>query len=163
MKPNINAEQIREVASAIREMLGEDFDDQTFLDTLDGETDAMDMLGHLIKARVEALEIEKAMKEVASIYTARARRHFDQAQHCSTGIGKILDAMGERKVMHPLATVSRTKPRLSLSIDDETSVPTQLCRLTPDKTAIEAALEAGEFVPGASLKTGLPGLTVRVK
>ena len=154
---------IRAVADMIRGMLGDDFDDQTFLDTLDGETDVMDMIGHLIRRRVEAQEVEKAMKEIASTYTTRARRHADQASACTKALGQILDAIGEQKVAHQLATVSRTKPRVSLSIYDETAIPSQLCKLSPDNAAIKASLEAGEPVPGAELKAGEPGLTVRVK
>ncbi len=163
MNIHANIEAIRDIASTIREMLGEDFDDQTFLDTLDGETDAMDMLGHLIKSRVEAQETEKAMKEIAATYAARAKRFNSQAAACVKGMGKLLDAIGEKRVTHKLGTVSRAKPRVSLDIEDPALIPSQLCKSVPDNTAIKAQLEAGESVPGASLKTGEPGLTVRVK
>lgn len=163
MNVHANIDAIKATAEMIREMLGEDFDDQTFLDTLDGETDVMDMIGHLIRSRVEAQEVEKAMKEIAAIYTTRARRYAAQAAACSKGLGKMIDAIGEKKVTHDLATVSRTKPRVSLSVTDPDQIPSQLCKLTPDNAAIKAQLEAGETVPGAELTTGEPGVTVRVK
>ena len=43
----INFEEIRRMSDNIRAMVGDD--DDTFLDTLDGETDAMDILGKLIQ------------------------------------------------------------------------------------------------------------------
>ena len=47
----IKFEEIREMADHIRLLTGDDQD--TFLDTLDGETDAMDILGKLIQERTE--------------------------------------------------------------------------------------------------------------
>ena len=44
----IKFEEIQRMSDQIREMTGDDQD--TFLDTLDGETDAMDILGKLIQA-----------------------------------------------------------------------------------------------------------------
>lgn len=162
---NIHADitAIKDIADTIRALLGEDYDDDTFLDTLDGETDAMDMLGHLICQRVEDQEMAKAMKEVAATYTARAKRFEARADACKTGIGKLLDAMDMAKVAHPLGTVSRTKARVSLTITDPDAIPSQLCKRVPDNAAVKAQLEAGETVPGAELTTGAPGLTVRVK
>ena len=47
----IDYEEIRRMADNIRAMVGDD--DDCFLDTLDGETDAMDILGKLIQERQE--------------------------------------------------------------------------------------------------------------
>lgn len=154
---------IQATAQMIRDMLGDDFDAVTFLDTLDGETDAMDFIGQLVKAKTEADAMEAAMKEVAATYTARAKRFGAQSDAARKGLAAILDAIGERKVMHPLATISRTAPRMSVRILDEREVPSQLCKLVPDTSAIKAQLEAGEPVPGATLEAGEAGLTVRVK
>lgn len=159
----IQAEVLRRVAADIRGLLGNDFDDQTFLDTLDGETDAMDMIGHLITAKVEADEMEEAMKRIAASYQARANRFAAQADASRTGLAQILDAIGQTKVKHILGAVFRTKARLSLAITDASAIPSQLCRHTPDAAAIKASIEAGEPVPGAEMRLGLPGLTVRVR
>lgn len=154
---------IAQVSADIREMLGDDDDVQTLLDTLDGETDAMDMVGALIKHRVEAHEIEVAMKAIAATYTERARRHAEKVNAINKGLGKLLDAMGLPKVAHPLGTVSRTKARQSMKIIDAAEIPTQLCKLVPDNAEIKAQLEAGEAVPGAALVWGDPSITVRIK
>jgi len=49
--------------------------------------------------------------------------------------------------------------------EDETAIPSQLCKttVTPDKSAIKAALEQGEIVPAASLSAPSQTLTVRVR
>jgi hypothetical protein len=165
MNIQANLNIIEQVSAILRDMLGDDFDAETFWDTLDGETDAMDVIGHLIRQRVEAKAHEIAAKEVAETYTARKQRMADKQKAINKALGQILDASGETKVTHTLGTVSRTKPRISAKVFDETVIPSQLTVTTvrPDLSAIKARLEAGEIVPGAELVAGEPGLTVRVK
>lgn len=158
-----NIQAVRDTAEMIRAMLGDDFDDQTFLDTLDGETDAMDMVGYLVRSRVEAQEIEKAMKAISATYTARARRHAAKVNAINAGLGELLDAIGQTKVQHDCGTVSRTKPRVSMVVLDADAIPSQLCKAVPDNAAIKAQLEAGETVPGAALVEGEASISVRVK
>lgn len=156
---------IQTVAAVLRDMLGDDYDEATFFDTLDGETDFMDIVGRLVRERVEADTFETAAKAAAETYTLRARRMAERRNAINKALGALLDAAGEQKVTHPLATVSRTKARVSAHITDEAEVPTQLCKIvrTPDKSAILAALEAGEIVPGAEIQTGERGVAVRVR
>ena len=159
----IDYEEIRRMSDNIRAMCGDDQD--TFLDTLDGETDAMDILGALIKERNEVLGNEAALKELAKQYKERADRMNAKADAIAQTMGHLLDAMGERKVQHPFATVSRTKPRARVVIEDEHQIPTQLMKVkkSPDLTAIKAQMDAGEYVPGAAITLGNEGVTVRSK
>ena len=165
MAERINTALIEQVSDSLREMLGDDFDAGTFWDTLDGETDAMDLIGHLVRQRVEAKAHEVAAKEAADTFNARKQRMSDKQKALSKALGLILDASGESKVAHPLATISRTRGRVSAKVIDEGSIPSQLTVTTtrPDLAAIKAQLDAGVSVPGAELVTGEPGLTVRVK
>lgn len=160
-----NIELIGRVSKVLKEMLGDDFDSETFWDTLDGETDAMDVIGHLIKERVAAKASEIAAKEASDAFNQRKQRMAHKQNAISKALGNILDAAGEKKVVHPLGTVSRTKPRISAKITDESAIPSQLTiTITkPDVSEIKKQMEAGETVPGAELVTGEPGLTVRIK
>ena len=159
----IKFEDIREMSDQIRLLTGDDQD--TFLDTLDGETDAMDILGKLIQERTEAAAYEVAMKDLAATYSTRAKRMNARQNAISVTIGQLLDAMGETKVKHPMATVSRTKARWSVRIDDELEVPSQLKYVTtkPDLAAIKRLMDEGETVPGCSINPGNPSITVRIK
>lgn len=156
-------EAIRAAAEQIRAILGDDDDQQAFLDTLDGETDAMGMIGRLIVARTEARAMAAAAKEVVDTFMARKRRMEAKEEACEAGLGAILDAIGESKVPHELGTVTRTRPRFSLDVTDPAEIPSQLCKLVPDNAAIKVQLEAGVDVPGATLKPGEPGVSIRVK
>ncbi len=159
----INFEQIKAMADEIRELTGDD--SQTFLDTLEGETDALEVLQKLILERQSTKAAEEASKQVAADFTARAQRMIQKQAKITETIGKLLDAMGESKVPTPLGTISRTKPRASVSIYEGADIPTQLCKttVTPDKAAIKKLLENGETVPGAELTYSQPSVTVRVK
>ena len=159
----INYEEIRRMSDSIREMCGDDED--TFLDTLDGETDAMDILGKLIQERTECSIYEASAKELAETYTARAKRLSAKQDALSITIGHLLDAMGQTKIQHPLATVSRTKPRKKVVVVDQHDIPSQLTTVTvkPDMTAIKKQMDAGELVPGCEYLMGSPSVTVRIK
>jgi hypothetical protein len=159
----IDYEEIRRMSDNIRAMVGDDED--CFLDTLDGETDAMDVLGKLIQERQEIQANEVAVKALAKTYQERAAKLNAKADAISQTIGHLLDAIGSKKVAHPLATVSRTKARQSVLVTNPEEIPTQLTKVkrSPDLAAIKEQLEAGEFVPGAEIKLGNPGVTVRVK
>ena len=159
----IDVANIRRWADEIRVMAAADT--ETFLDSLDGQTDALDILAQLVTERAFAAEAQAAAKAMAETFTARAKRMADKQASIARVMGEILDAMGEGKIALPIATVSRTKPRTGVEITDENEVPSQLMRVkrSPDLTAIKEHLLAGEAVPGAQLKTGEPGLTVRIK
>jgi len=159
----INYEEIRRMSDSIREMCGDD--DDTFLDTLDGETDAMDVLGKLIQQDQELKVQEKAVKELIDLYKKRASTLSARQDATRQVMLQLLQAMGQKKVPHALATVSVTKPRWSVEIVDEAQVPTQLKITTskPDIQAIKKILDDGEPVPGARPKVGNQSINVRLK
>lgn len=153
--------EIGQIAETIRAILGAD-DAQCLIDTLEGETDVMEWIGRLIEQRHEAKDNEDACKAAVSRYRSRAERWAKAQRAATVVLGDILDAIGERKVEHPLGTVSRTKGRASVDIFSPSDVPTQLRKPgEPDKTAIKKNLEAGEEVPGARLVVGQDGVSVR--
>ena len=159
----IKYEEIRRIADSIREICGDDED--TLLDTLDGETDAVDVLGKLIEERLEVLGYEAANKELAEQYKKRADKMASKADAINQQMKHLLNAIGVKKVNHALATVSITKPRWSVEVVDEAQVPTQLKVTTskPDLRAIKKILDDGEPVPGCRPKVGYEGVTVRTK
>lgn len=156
---------IEVVSAQLVEMLGEDFDAETFWDTLDGETDALDLMDHILVSMQEDEAMAVAIKAQVDELAARQRRIAARAAAKKKSLGAILDATGQKKAERPRGTVSRLAGRLSVQITDEAAVPTQLCKtvVTPDKAAIKAQIDAGEEVPGASLVRGEDTVSVRVK
>lgn len=156
---------IERIAADLRAMLGDDFDEVTFLDTLDGETDAADIADKLIAAMQEAEAMAEAVKAQEADLKARRARFEARGDAFRKQMLHLLDAAGMKKMERPAATISRRAGLPSVQITDESAVPSQLCKttITPDKAAIKAQLLAGETVPGAVIVTGDDGVTVRVK
>lgn len=163
MPDTLNVYLIECVSDELRELLGDDFDEDAFWDTLDGETDAVSVMDHILASMQEDEALAAAAKEQADAIAARAKRIAARAAAKKKTLGLILDAAGQKKVERPLATVSKVAGRMSVQITDEASVPSQLCKVvtTPDKTAIKKQLEAGETVPGCELVRGPDSVMVR--
>lgn len=156
---------IQRVSKMLCEALGDDFDAETFWDTLEGETNAVDLINHVLRQRSHDKALAEATRAEAADLSARAKRFADRDAAHKKALQMLLDATGQRKVETPLATVSRQKVRASVQITNEAFVPRQLCKttVTPDKNAIKKQLEAGETVPGAALVAGHETISIRVK
>jgi len=142
-------------------------DEDLFLDTLSGECDALEILDREIEAeQADRATVEAINARIAAL-KARADRIDMRAEAHRTAQKLVMQAIGQRKIERPLATLSLRAGSLSIKITDEASVPTQLCTVktitAPDKKAIRAQIEAGETVPGAELVRGEETLQVRVK
>jgi hypothetical protein len=164
MNARFDPRLIEAIAAELRDMLGDDFDEATFFDTLDGETNALDVADKLIAGMQDADALAAAAKAQADALTSRARRLSDRSAAFKGRMLTLLDAIGAKKLERPAATISRRSGSVSVEIVAPDDVPRQLCRVSyaPDKTAIKRLLEAGEDVPGARLERGADGVTVRV-
>lgn len=155
---------IAAVADMIRDMLGDDFDDATFWDTLDGETDAGEILDRLIwNAQSDQALVDALKDHEASLKARRARLEARVAAHKSAMLA-VMDAAGVKKAERACATLTKRAGSPSVVITDEDAVPSQLCQFkkVPDKKAIKAQIDAGETVPGAEIQIGADGITMRV-
>ncbi len=163
-RPDFNL--IERLAAELREMLGDDFDEVTFLDTLDGETDALDIADRILATMMDDDALATAAKAQAADLKRRADRMDARADAHKRVLLTLLDATGQKKLERPRATISRRAGSLSVRIVDESSIPSQLCTVktitAPDKAAIRAQIEAGELVPGAELVRGGDTVSVRV-
>ena len=158
---------IATVSNFIREILGSDPDEQAFIDTLEGETNAMDVADALLDKMQADLALVDAIKAREADLKARRDRIQARAEACKDTLGVLMDAMSVKKLERPLATISRRPGAVSVRIADEAAIPSQLCTVktstAPDKAAIRAQIEAGETVPGAELVRGADTVSVRVK
>ncbi|MBF9050664.1 hypothetical protein GTA62_14580 [Roseobacter sp. HKCCD9010] len=160
---HIDANTIASVAQMIRDMCGDDLDDMTLLDTLDGEIDTGDLLDALIADERAAEAMQKAIADQMKGMAERKERFARRQAASRSAMMRVMEAAGVRKAERPRATISLAVGRTKVDITDLETVPTQLCQMKkqPDRTAIKKALEAGETVPGAELVTGGDTLTVR--
>lgn len=161
----INLPQIRRMADLIATT--EDRDEEAgFLDTLEGETDAMEVADYLIREALKADAMAEASKALEKAQAARTKRFENRARATRRAMLDLMDATGLKKLERPAATISRRAGSLRVEIEDGADVPSQLCTVktttAPDKAAIKAQIEAGVEVPGCSLVRGDDSVTVRV-
>jgi hypothetical protein len=139
-------------------------DEQTLLDTLDGESDFDrqvlavlrsadhdDMLAAGIESRLDELQGRKA-------------RLAERVTQKRSAILAAMQMAGRKKVELPDATVSVRATPAKVIITDEALVPPgyfepQAPRLS--KTAVKAALDEGTEVPGAMMSNGGVTLSIR--
>jgi hypothetical protein len=74
-----------------------------------------------------------------------------------------LMAAGMQKLKTARYTISVAKPRMSVDVTSVGDLPAQYTTITvtAKKAEIKKALDAGESVPGATLKAGEPSLVIR--
>lgn len=138
-------------------------DEELRADTIEGETDAYRVLGKIVAIERDANSMVLAIGERAKELAERKERYARRKDAMRALLLRLLKAAGLNKVSLPEATVSVGKGRAGVEIVDESLLPDNVVKLKrePDKTAIKAALDAGEDVPGAVLREGQPSVTVR--
>lgn len=138
-------------------------DPETLADTLEGLTQAHDVIGWMGRRALEADAAAASVKALARTYQDRAARHERRGDSLRAMALKLMQATGIRKVERPEITVSRALAPVSVLIPDEAAVPDEYCRIEkrPNKTVIKALLEQGGWVNFATLSE--PRDTVRIK
>ena len=138
-------------------------DEELLLGTLDGETDALDVVRRLIRHSLEMT----AMANVAGVRVAalqgRADRFAARAEASRRAALEMLGALDLKRLDDPEFTATTRVGQPGVVVTDEAALPDAFVRTkrTPDKAAIGAALKAGQNVPGAMLKNSAPSLQVR--
>ena len=152
--------------SELSEQLEEYKDDlELFWDTLDGETDVMDIVGGVLEQIIKAQADEVAAKYQADIYKGIADKHKSRGDSLKKSLKSVLMLTGQTKIPHSLGTVSLRQGTESVVIHNEKEIPSQLCKVTvtPDKTEIKKQLKAGVQIDGAELVTGPQTISIRMK
>jgi hypothetical protein len=140
-------------------------DEQTFWDTLDGETDVMGLVGKLIQQSVETDAQIAMIDGLVETYRQRKSSLQGRKEAYKRALMTVLRSTNQAKVPHALGTVSLRKGTESVLVTNIEEVPTQLCKITkaPDKTAIKAQLKAGETIDGVELVTSPETVSIRIK
>ena len=141
-------------------------DEDAYLDTLDGETDVLDILDAEIAGLRDDEALAEAIKTQETELRARRSRIEMRAKAHKRNLRLLLSHAGLKKAERPVATVSLRPGSMSVRIVNETDIPTQLMReritRSPDMIAIKAQIEAGVDVPGAEMTRGEDTISVRV-
>lgn len=153
-------------AVELRRMLQEQDDPQLLLDTIEGETDLGEACAIVYEETLEdEILISGLTAKIDELQTRKGRmeRSIDQRRAI---ILMAMEKAGLGTLKTPLGTMSVRQIPPKAIVTDEAMIPARFWKPSDpklDKTALKAALDAKEAVPGATLSNGGIGLTVRVK
>lgn len=156
--------EIAQLAKAIREMVGDD--DQAFVDTLEGETSALEAARYAVRWLAETQAQSVACASLAAIYTARRSVFDDRQSRTRAALALFMQEIGEKTLILPEATLSiRAGQPEVLGEPDVNTLPADLVisKRQPDRSAIRTALLNGREIEGLSLSNAMPSLQVRQK
>lgn len=138
---------------------------QLLCDTLEGETEFLPVMERVTEEYLDSVSMKAAVSDRMSALAERRDRFDRKADALKAMAMSLMEAAGQPKVQLPVATLSITKGRTSVVVDDVDALPQGYfaTERKPLKTAIKEAIEHGEIIPGARLETGDDGLTVRTK
>jgi hypothetical protein len=159
-------ERAMSAAQQLLASLGADAEDAELLtNTLDGETDALELCRKIIRVALDAESMAEAAKARVDDLITRADRFAARAHSARETVKSMLEALNLPKLTDPEFTVSlRTGPSRPLVTDPEL-LEEEFVRIkkSPDLTAIGRAQEAGRQVRGATRSNGSLILTVRTR
>ena len=165
MNPQLVSRLIREI-SDLTVVYPELAEDETLRsDTLEGATDIQPILSQLVTEREAAYAMADGVKVPVEDLRQRKARLERRGDAYSEAIERVMNAAGLPKVELPNATISLTKATPNPTVADESAVPDRFFRTRReiDKNAINAAVKAGEEIPGVVVPNAATRLTVRVK
>lgn len=166
---------------ALYEMTGEMRQLQELMESVDDEGENAEVA---LRDTMEAMQLDFNDKAVAIVKLSQAlegdttaidaeiKRLQERKRTINNRRGNLRDYLrhnmetaGIKKVECPLFSITLTKGRDQVKVDDEAALPDDFMNvkteIKPDKTAIAKALKAGQEVPGAHLAQGQSGLRVK--
>lgn len=152
------------LSAHIRALAGDD--DEAWMDTLDGETSAVDAARAVVQQINEAAANVGKLQSLIAAYSERKRAMEAREDRLRAALLRFLLDLGEKTLPLPEATVSWAMSQPSVVGEpDVDALPEALVRVTrePNRILIRAALAAGADIPGVSLSNAEPRLVLRVK
>ena len=126
------------------------------LDTIEGETQALETLDNYVECILADEALANAARE-------RAQRFERRAEKARSFVRQVMqDKLGVTRLERDFYTASIAFRR-DVEITDADALPPDLVRVSPDKIAIGKELRAGREIDGATLGNDRPILTIRTK
>lgn len=165
MNPQLVFRVVREISDLLAVYPELEKDETLRADTLEGETDINNVLAKLVQEREAAYAMAEGVKAPVNDLRERKARLERRGDGYGEAIERVMSAAGLSKVTLPNATISVSQGGPTAVVEDEAAIPDRFIRIKReiDKVAINAAVKAGEEIPGVVVSNGASRLTVRVK
>jgi hypothetical protein len=152
------AQEHRALAERLCDM---DVDEQTMLDTLEGEAGALEAKAISVAAVARTLDgTAAAIKDAEASMCARRKALETRAASLRRYLLENMQHAGIKRVECPEFVIAVRDNPPAVEVFDAAQIPAEFMRQpeppppAPDKTAIKAAILAGREVPGAFLSRG---------
>jgi hypothetical protein len=134
-------------------------------DMIEGETDAFEFLGKLVRLVGDAKTLELGIETYIAELRARKDRFERRQMTLRMLIFKVMEIAQLTKAELPEATLSVRQAPRKVIIVDEMEIPDEYLRIVsaPDKLKIKEALVNNQDVPGAMLSNAEPVLAIHTK
>ncbi len=151
--------------AAVTEMLaGEELDEQTLLDTLEGATDLLECLAAIDENILEDEAQLIGLKTILDKLRDRSARMAGGIERKRQTILHAMERAGLTKVTAPTGTLTVRRVAPGLVVRDDSEIPRDYFDQPPPKLSrkrLADALKAGTEVPGCNLDNGGTTLSVR--
>jgi hypothetical protein len=152
-----------DAARGLLDALG-DLDGETRHDTAEGETSLFEAIDAALDHLDDCTAIVAGCEAVARVYLERADKAKARMDRVRGLIEQAMLISGLPTVKRPLATLTVRDVKPKAMIADEATIPARFWRQPDpvlDKKAINAAVAAGEDVPGVTKDNGGTSLQIR--
>lgn len=160
----LDAELVKAEIQRLKSAYPELADDADLLaSTIEGETSFDRVMDKLAQVAIEARAMSDGLGTAIGSFKTRQQR-FDKKAAAMRGMAlALMEAAEQQKVVTPAATLWTRDGGTSVVVDDPNQLPQGYysTERVPDKTAIKAALEKGDALPGAHLEYGNPSISIR--
>jgi hypothetical protein len=170
----VSSKRALEVAAIAHQRLRAEFralypdaDEQTILDTVEGQSEIRDVMLMVLESGLEDEMLAAAAMARSEEIKARAGRLAQRAENKRMMVLRAMEACGITKIEAETLTASTRRVPGKVLINDEAAVPGIYMVEPvpppphPNKSAILSALKAGMKVPGCTLSNGGVTLTIR--
>jgi len=137
-----------------------ELDDQTIIDTLEGESTDLIEKGKNVAAVFRNLESDaKQIKEAEQQLAERRKAYEKRAESLKNYLKTNMELAGIQKIECPWFVVSIKQNPEAVTVEDESIIPRDYFKEIPasyqlDKSLVKAAIKDGFDVPGCHLSRG---------
>jgi hypothetical protein len=163
MRIDLTKMQVAAVVTHLRDMLGEEPDEQLLADSLEGETDLFEMSRKILEWIEREEGDQVALKTQMEERQMRKKRSEERTKAHRSTLMALMETAGLDKLKLPEATLSIRQVPPKPIITDEDAVPDEFCKFkkSPDMAAIRAEMDAGRVISGVATDNGGTSLTIR--
>jgi len=143
---DVSPRRLMDAMSAAQQLIAELPDDERLrLDTIEGETQALEYLDAYAEQAIKDGALVKAAEEKARRLKARIERN-------RAIVTAILQGLELKRAERALFTASISQRTEVVEVPTNEALPVAFVRMAPDKVLINKTLRSGERVPGYELQ-----------